>query len=152
MILRPLSAICTHPWSLKLLHFARSEYTLSDALWQGAPRRACMAAGAVAEALQQALQRKVKIVDESPWDTAAPSGALMVRTGTQDQIALAREAEEVLAEHAIYRFIEAHDIERGLNDAVIDPEGGKTGHAGHATGRAIRVVEVPDVIDVDPGI
>ena len=58
----------------------------------------------------------------------------------------------MLAEHAIDRFIEAHDIERRLNNAVLDPEGGKTGHAGHAAGRAIRVVEIPDVVDVDPGI
>ena len=76
----------------------------------------------------------------------------MVRTGIQDKLALAREAEEVLAEQTVDRFIEAHDIERGLNNAVLDPEGGKTGHASHATGRAIRVVKVPDVIDVDPGI
>ena len=98
------------------------------------------------------LQRQVKIVDESPWDTTAPSRALMVRTGIQDKLALAREAEEVLAEQTVDRFIEAHNIERGLNNAVLDPKGSKTGHAGHATGRAIRVVEVPDVIDVDPGI
>jgi hypothetical protein len=99
-----------------------------------------------------ALQRKIKIVDQSPWDTTAPSGALMVRTGIQDKLALAGQAQEVLAEHTVYRFIEAHDIERSLNNTVLDPEGGKTGHAGHATGRAIRVVEVPDVIDVDPGL
>ena len=99
-----------------------------------------------------ALQRKIKIVDESPWDTTAPSGALMVRTGIQDKLALAREAEEVLAEQTVDRFIEAHNIEWGLNNAMLDPEGSKTGHAGQATGRAIRVVEVPDVIDVDPGI
>ncbi len=76
----------------------------------------------------------------------------MVRTGIQNKLARAREAEEVLAKHMVHRCIEAHDIERGLNNAVLDPEGGKTGHAGHATGRAIRVVEVPDVIDVDSGI
>ena len=76
----------------------------------------------------------------------------MIRTGIQDKLALAREAEEMVAEHTVHRFIETHDIERGLNNAVLDPEGGKTGHAGHATGRAVRVVEVPDVIDVDPGI
>jgi len=76
----------------------------------------------------------------------------MVRTGIQDKLALAREAKEVLAEHTVQRFIEAHDIERGLNNAVLDPEGGKTGHASHATGSTIRVVEVPDVIDIDPRI
>ena len=76
----------------------------------------------------------------------------MVRTGIQDKLALAREAKEVLAEHTVQRFIEAHDIERGLNNAVLDPEGSKTGHASHATGSTVRVVEIPDVIDVDPGI
>src|SRR5437879_12255097 len=72
---------------------------------------------------EQTLQRKVKIVDESPWDTAAHSGALRVRTGTQDQIALAREAEEVLAEHVLHRFIEAHDIGRVLNSTALDTDG-----------------------------
>jgi hypothetical protein len=94
----------------------------------------------------------MKIVDQGSWDTTARSGALMVRTGTQDKLALVCEAEEVLTEHTVYRLIEAHDIERGLNNAMFDPECRKTGHAGHATGRAIRVVEVPDVVDVDPGI
>jgi hypothetical protein len=100
----------------------------------------------------QALQRKMNIVDQGAWDTTAPSGALMVRTGTQDKVALAREAEEVLTEHTVQRFIKAHDIERGLNHAMFDPECSKTSHARHATGRAIRVVQVPDVIDVDPSI
>ena len=76
----------------------------------------------------------------------------MVRAGTQDQVALAGEPQEAVTEHTVHRFIEAHDVERGLNNAVLDPESGKTGHAGHATGRAIRVVEVLDVIDVDAGI
>ena len=31
----------------------------------------------------------------------APSGTLMVRTGIQDKLTLAREAEEVLAEHTV---------------------------------------------------
>ena len=86
---------------------------------------------------EQALQRKVKIVDEGTWDTAAPSGTLMVRTGIQDQLALSGETQEALAEHAVDRFIEAHDVERSLDDPVLDPKGGKTSHARHAAGRAV---------------
>ena len=36
----------------------------------------------------------------------------------------------------------------GLYLAVFDPEGGKTGHAGQACGRLVRVVQVPQVADV----
>src|SRR5215471_10210399 len=100
------------------------EYTIAEALWQGVPR--CSS-----RALQQHLQRKVKIVHQGPWDTAAPGGALVIRAGIEDQLALAGEAEEVLPEQTIDRFIEAHDAEWRLDGAVLDPKRGKTGHPRH---------------------
>src|SRR5262249_4187102 len=99
-----------------------------------------------------ALQRKVEIVDQGTWDTAAAGGTLMVRAGTQDQVALAGKPQEAVAEHTVDGFVEAHDVERGLNNAVLDPEGGKTGHASYAASRAIRIVQVPDIVNVNPSI
>ena len=86
---------------MKLLHFVGVKYTSSEALWQEAPCRQRTAAGMVAGALPQHLERKVKIVDQGAWDPVAPRGALMIRAGIEDQLALGGKAEEALTEHAV---------------------------------------------------
>src|SRR2546425_10512122 len=120
------------PLKLEIALFCTGEYTISDTLWQGQHEPL---------ARLVPLQRKVKIVHQGPWDTAAAGGALVIRAGIQDQLALGSETAEVLTEQTIHRLIEAHDVERRLDGAVLDPKSGKPGHARHATGRAVRIVK-----------
>ena len=54
-------------------------------------------------------------------------------------------------QQTIDAVIKAHGVDRGLYLAVLDPEGGKAGHAGQARGRLVRVVQVPQVADIQPG-
>ena len=46
----------------------------------------------------------------------------MVGARVQDKVAFGRQAQEMIAEHAIDGFIEAHDTQRGLDDPTFHPE------------------------------
>ena len=98
-------------------------------------------------------QRKRQFADDGPLAGRAVSdGPLAVGVGAESDLALLRQALELVAEHAIERIVETHDTERRDDATVFDPEGGKTSHSGDPRARSIGEVQVPEVTDVDAGI
>jgi hypothetical protein len=87
--------------------------------------------------------------------TSAPGNnadsALAVRARRQQQLALGGQRLQLRTQQAEGAVVETHGADRRLNLAVLDPERREAGHAGQARRRLIRVVQVPQVADVQPG-
>src|SRR5512143_3554014 len=98
-----------------------------------------------------ALQGEGEVADERPRQPPARCGSLLIGRGIEDHLRLRREPDQILPEDAIERLVETHDRERGLDRAVLDPEGREARHARDPASGAIGVVQVPEIPDVDAG-
>jgi hypothetical protein len=85
-------------------------------------------------------QREIKLLDQSAGQAAAIGRAAVVCAGVQEEITLGSQTQEMVAEHAVDGFIEAHDVQGGLDETPFDPESGKARHSRYAASRAIGVV------------
>src|SRR5689334_21712910 len=97
------------------------------------------------------LQREREVAHQRAGRAHRYGRALAIGVVVGNQVALAGEGLEVLAQDPVGGVVEAHHVERRPDSTVLDPERCKPRHAGEPAGRAVGKVAVPEVADVEAG-